>query len=117
MVCIGNAPVALKEDLGNQISKHGNILFLTFRQAQEAEQVQVTEMVMEGDDLSPEELLICHSIEVLRKIHKLPDNIGLPAGLQSLTFSDTFNQSMEKVSLPAGLQSLTFGKDFYENME
>ena len=32
--------------------------------------------------------------------------------LQSLTFGDKFNQSMDNATLPSGLQSLTFGRDF-----
>ena len=32
--------------------------------------------------------------------------------LQSLTFSNIFNQSMDNVALPSGLQSLTFGCNF-----
>eukprot|EP00931_Biecheleriopsis_adriatica_P010893 TRINITY_DN11195_c0_g1_i5.p1 TRINITY_DN11195_c0_g1~~TRINITY_DN11195_c0_g1_i5.p1 ORF type:complete len:102 (+),score=15.92 TRINITY_DN11195_c0_g1_i5:39-308(+) len=45
------------------------------------------------------------------------DNVSLPAGLQTLTFSSRFNQSMDKVSLPAGLLTLTFGLQFNQSMD
>ena len=45
------------------------------------------------------------------------DNVTLPAGLQSLTFGQSFNQSMENVMLPAGLQVLDFGHYFDHSLE
>ncbi len=45
------------------------------------------------------------------------DNVSLPSGLQSLTFSSSFNQSMDNVALPDGLQSLTFGNDLNQSMD
>ena len=44
-------------------------------------------------------------------------HVALPAGLQSLTFGDHFDQSMENVALPAGLQSLTFDGKFNQSMD
>ena len=40
------------------------------------------------------------------------ETVTLPGSLQSLTFGDRFNQSLENVTLPGSLQSLTFGDDF-----
>ena len=37
------------------------------------------------------------------------DNVALPSGLQSLTFGARFSQSMDNFALPEGLRSLTFG--------
>eukprot|EP00434_Breviolum_minutum_P030039 symbB.v1.2.026561.t2/scaffold2666.1/size75462/1 len=37
--------------------------------------------------------------------------------LQSLTFGDQFNQSLDDVTWPAGLQSLTFGWGFDQNLD
>ena len=72
---------------GSQIHKHGNVIALTFRQVQKAEQVNVGKKVFKGgEDLSPEEYLIWHGIGVLENMLILPDKVGLPAGLQSLTF-------------------------------
>ena len=39
-----------------------------------------------------------------------------PAGLQSLTFGQSFNQSLDNVTWPAGLQSLTFGHGFNQSL-
>ena len=36
----------------------------------------------------------------------------LPRSLQSLSFGETFNQSLERVTLPSSLQSLSFGCKF-----
>jgi hypothetical protein len=38
--------------------------------------------------------------------------VTLATNLQSLTFGDFFNQSLERVTLPSTLQSLTFGLMF-----
>lgn len=38
-------------------------------------------------------------------------------GLQSLSFCDNFNQSVEGIELPAGLQSLTFGGCFNQKID
>eukprot|EP00931_Biecheleriopsis_adriatica_P067227 TRINITY_DN4139_c2_g1_i6.p2 TRINITY_DN4139_c2_g1~~TRINITY_DN4139_c2_g1_i6.p2 ORF type:complete len:121 (+),score=24.05 TRINITY_DN4139_c2_g1_i6:38-364(+) len=54
------------------------------------------------------------------------ENVSLPDGLQSLTFGDEFNQSMENVEfnqsmenvrLPDGLQSLTLSYKFNNSIE
>ena len=51
--------------------------------------------------------------------HPLGDRMSptdnLPSRLQSLTFGDYFNQSVN--NLPCGLQSLTFGNDFNQPVE
>ena len=41
----------------------------------------------------------------------------LPQSLQSLTFGDEFNQSLDLVTLPSSLHSLTFGNIFNQNLE
>ena len=41
----------------------------------------------------------------------------LPAGLQTLTFGYSFNQSLDKTALPAGLQTLTFGYCFNQSLD
>ena len=38
-------------------------------------------------------------------------------GLQSLSFCDNFNQSVEGIELPAGLQSLKFGGCFNQKID
>ena len=45
------------------------------------------------------------------------DGVSLPAGLQTLTFGNPFNQSLDGVSLPAGLQTLTFGKRLNQSLD
>ena len=40
-----------------------------------------------------------------------------PAGLQGLTFGQSFDQSLDKVSWPVGLQSLTFGRNFNQSLD
>ena len=44
------------------------------------------------------------------------DRVPLPSNLQSLTFSNHFNQSLDRVTLPNKLQSLTFGNDFNQSL-
>ena len=41
----------------------------------------------------------------------------MPGSLQSLSFGERFNQSLDRVTLPSGLQSLTFGPNFNEDLE
>ena len=41
--------------------------------------------------------------------NQILDNTTWPAGLQSLIFAGNFNQSLNNVAWPTGLQSLTFG--------
>ena len=41
----------------------------------------------------------------------------LPAGLQTLTFGYSFNQSLDKTALPACLQTLTFGLQFNQSLD
>ena len=41
----------------------------------------------------------------------------LPCSLASMTFGETFNQSLEWVTLPSSLQSLHFGKYFNQSLE
>jgi len=43
--------------------------------------------------------------------------VTLPNSLQSLTFGSCFNQSLQGVTLPSNLQSLTFGNDFNQGLE
>ena len=45
------------------------------------------------------------------------EKVALPSGLQSLTFGSEFNQSTEKVVLPSRLQSLTFGFHWSQSMK
>ena len=47
----------------------------------------------------------------------LPASLTLPNRLQSLTFGDNFNQSLDGVTLPKGLQNLTFGRNFNQSLE
>eukprot|EP00435_Cladocopium_sp_Y103_P046332 s2372_g13.t1 len=42
---------------------------------------------------------------------------NLPKSLESLTFGESFNQSLERVILPSTLQSLTFGSCFNQSLE
>jgi len=44
------------------------------------------------------------------------DRETLPSNLQSLTFSNHFNQSLDRVTLPNKLQSLTFGSDVNQSL-
>ena len=46
-----------------------------------------------------------------------PSNVSMPNGLQSITFGDRFNQSLETVTLPGGLQTITFGYRFNQSLE
>ena len=47
----------------------------------------------------------------------LNQGIQLPSSLQSLTFGDMFDQSLEGIQLPSSLQSLTFGREFNQSLE
>ena len=49
-----------------------------------------------------------------QELHK---GIQLPSSLQSLTFGEEFNQSLEGIQLPSSLQSLTFGYKFNQSMQ
>ncbi|CAE7567303.1 unnamed protein product [Symbiodinium natans] len=44
-------------------------------------------------------------------------DVDLPSGLQTLTFGEMFNQSLDQVQLPSSLQTLTFGEDFNQSLE
>ena len=74
---------------------------------------QVEELLCTGrsvDDLPLESHLIWLALQSLTfgdQFDQSMDNVALPSGLQSLTFGPTFNQSMDNVALPSGLQSLT----------
>ncbi|CAJ1392572.1 unnamed protein product [Effrenium voratum] len=43
--------------------------------------------------------------------------VALPGRLQSLTFGRSFDQSLDRVTLPASLQSLTFGSKFDQRLK
>lgn len=43
--------------------------------------------------------------------------LGWPASLEKLRFSNDFNESLEKVTLPSGLKELTFGFEFNQPLE
>ena len=43
--------------------------------------------------------------------------LGSNCSLQSLTFGEEFNHSLEGIQLPSSLQSLTLGKDFNQSLE
>eukprot|EP00439_Symbiodinium_sp_Y106_P022221 s3802_g2.t1 len=45
------------------------------------------------------------------------EGIQLPSSLQSLTFGQYFDQSLEGIQLPSSLQSLTFGDYFNQSLE
>ena len=45
------------------------------------------------------------------------DNVILPGGLKSLTFGNQFDKAMDNVTLPSGLESLTFGWLFMQSMD
>ena len=45
------------------------------------------------------------------------DNVTWPAGLQSLTLGDRFDQNLDNVTWPASLQSLTFGEHFDQSLD
>ena len=45
------------------------------------------------------------------------DTVNLPSSLQSLTFGHVFNQSLDNVTLPSSLQSLTFGFNFNQSLD
>ena len=44
------------------------------------------------------------------------DGVTLPSGLQTLTFGMWFNKSLKQVMLPSGLQRLTFGAAFDQRL-
>eukprot|EP00435_Cladocopium_sp_Y103_P064451 s54_g26.t1 len=44
-----------------------------------------------------------------------PHGVTLPEGLQSLTFGDQFNQSLQGVAFPSSLESLIFGAEFNQS--
>ena len=48
---------------------------------------------------------------------QLNQGIQLPSSLQSLSFGDGFDQSLEGIQLPSSLQSLMFGNDFDPRLE
>ena len=43
--------------------------------------------------------------------------MNLPNSLQTLTFGERFNRSLEGVNLPNSLQTLTFGSGFNQSLE
>jgi hypothetical protein len=45
------------------------------------------------------------------------DEVILPINLKSLTFGNSFDQSLRHCKLPIGLQSLTFGQKFNQELE
>ncbi len=49
--------------------------------------------------------------------NQMLDNVTWPARLQTLTFGWRFNQSLDNVTWPAGLQTLTFGDDFNQRLD
>ena len=49
--------------------------------------------------------------------NQMLDNVTWPARLQTLTFGWRFNQSLDNVTWPAGLQTLTFGQIFNQSLD
>ena len=46
-----------------------------------------------------------------------PRQVRFPEKLQSLTFGDAFNRSLDRVMLPGNLLQLTLGDEFNQSME
>ena len=59
-----------------------------------------------------------HSLEGVTQLTAFPSRHGLhlPEGLQSLTFDNKFNESLEGVTFPSSLQSLRFGFKFKRSL-
>ena len=69
-----------------------------------------------------EEMNVISQVEELVCAGRSTDDLPLEShliwfALQSLTFGDEFNQSMDNVTLPSGLQSLTSGREFNQSMD
>jgi len=115
---IRESKLKLRARLVDQGLKSGDEMTLMFRQISKAEQNLVRKKMNDDCDLDAEEKHVWNSIKVLTLGSLSPvSKHGWPANVQSVTFGDDFNQSMEKVSLPVGLRSLTFGDGFDQNME
>ena len=145
------SPKTLKVLIGGEILKSevslteqglcdGAMVTLICTDITNAMQEAAATKMLDGDEVTVEEIHAWHSINVLARVRTLPffnkplprslqtltsdgsftqcfENVDLPAGLQSITFGDDFDQSMKNIGLPAGLQSLTFGKSFNQSME
>ena len=91
----------------------GAPLQLVLSPIDEATKQRVMETVV-GGAAHVEEWQVWDSIQTLT-LDKLP-LVSLPSALQSLTFGDSFNQSLDNVTLPGALQSLTFGWEFNQRL-
>ena len=49
--------------------------------------------------------------------HCAPKKVKFPENLQSLTFGDAFNRSLDRLLLPGNLLQLTLGDEFNQSME
>ena len=117
-VLIGPEILKSEVSLAEQGLCDGDTVTLVYEEITKAMQEAAAAKVLDGDEVTVEELHAWHSIHVLARVERLTDlNKPLPCNLQALTFGRYFDQSMENVALPAGLQSLTFGANFDQSME
>lgn len=56
------------------------------------------------------------SLTFQNRFNQSIEGVNLPDNLEHLSFGFRFNQSLEHVTLPAGLRSLTFGHNFNQDL-
>eukprot|EP00931_Biecheleriopsis_adriatica_P029368 TRINITY_DN17445_c0_g1_i20.p1 TRINITY_DN17445_c0_g1~~TRINITY_DN17445_c0_g1_i20.p1 ORF type:complete len:187 (-),score=14.32 TRINITY_DN17445_c0_g1_i20:113-646(-) len=98
VLCFGQCSIALDVPLSRQGVQDGDTVSLIFRTASRKEERKVCAKVWSRVALTGQEKCVWNSIKSLESLRELPD-ADLPASLESLTFGEAFNQSVENVRL------------------
>eukprot|EP00929_Paragymnodinium_shiwhaense_P019493 TRINITY_DN13265_c0_g1_i2.p1 TRINITY_DN13265_c0_g1~~TRINITY_DN13265_c0_g1_i2.p1 ORF type:complete len:226 (-),score=33.12 TRINITY_DN13265_c0_g1_i2:774-1451(-) len=115
---LGDSEIDLSATLCEQGLQDGSEVTCVFYSPTEAEVEALCKKYCNDDIMTPDELLIFQSLTALTvDASLLPRHIGLPCGLQSLTFGHFFTESIENVVLPSGLTKLAFRGHFNRSMD
>ena len=112
--------VDMKTSLAAQDITDGTLLTLVWMHiTKEQQQAVVRKMHMTGTLL--EGALEDDEVQILDTIMDLcwdgpVAKLILPSGLQTLTFGEFFNESLENTTLPSSLQSLTLGRRYNKSL-
>ena len=114
-LCLGSTVLELEKPLGEQgVLSGSNVTYVL--QAASAEDVMcLAQKAGQKQNLDLRDQLFWATLRCL-SLAGLP-NLPLPSKLQSLTFGNRFDESLEQVSLPSTLESLTLGNSFRQSLE
>ena len=89
----------------------------TYCPASPEPQISYRDEADDGQRLSVMAVHATHAFSSLLDCEHRLEDVELPKVLQSLTFGQFFNQSLNNAALPGGLQSLTFGYHFNQSLD